>query len=795
MYVNVHIFLYNISRITVSWTMINQSSTMGEMTHADAEVGDGEVKFAFKNTDVNTRRSSNCSSSTASHILLLPAIRKALHADGHVVLSGVLASQECSEAISLMWDFVEDTSSGVVNRNDPSTWYAKGESAADLDPWPSTFKHGDDETDTGRFECNGAGWLHGNIREILAERVFGPLFETEQLHCSKEGFTFQRPTREIDSPPSNPSQITTIDNISNDSAGSYCIRAFVALNDHTMCIGLGATPDPDQATSVLQPGDVLLFRSDRYLRNCNERSAATSLQASFLCAMLPTCLVTPSVTAKKVEAYRLRATGDHRPDKENWCSMFHLHGHSRSFYRTSPPLVTIRQAKLYGLLPYSDDELDQERAIVQGIRFLPEHMPTRPSIRQCGARLEYLYASDCDEEEMKGQDKYLGGMASPCGRYVFGVPGSARRVMRIHCESGAIEFIGPLLPGKFKWLRGVEVSASVMGDERFPDGCCFALPCNATSVLKINPHDSHVSTFGEDVLKDCGIRNGWLYHGGNLASNGWIYAIPANASRVLKFHPVTEACLLIGPDFGDGLQKWYGGILGSDQLIYGIPHNERFVLKIDPSTDEVTLMNNSNCQPLPNGQWKWHGGLRAGHKIIGFPNNADDVLIINVSEQSVYTVGLKNDADDYVPLKSGRHRVYKGINKYKYLGGSLTSDRRYAFLFPCDAEQVLRVDVHAEKLKLVGPLLLDGPNKFQNGFTGRDGCCYGVPQRATGVLRITPTTSDQDDDHVDIMDCGPISGVKDKFEGGVMSNDGNIFCIPLRAKACVKIIPASSYHA
>jgi len=207
-------------------------------------------------------------------------------------------------------------------------------------------------------------------------------------------------------------------------------------------------------------------------------------------------------------------------------------------------------------------------------------------------------------------------------------------------------------------------------------------------------------------------------------------------------------------------------------------------------TDEVTVVYPADGE-LSDGQWKWHGGLRAGDKIFGFPNNADNVLVIDCSIPNaprVYCVG------DESILTSGRHRTDQ---RYKYLGGALTLDGHYAFLFPCDAERVLRIDCRTDELALVGPLLLDGQNKFQNGFVSqRDGCLYGIPQRATGVLRILPqSVSGWDHDHVDIMDCGPeMVGTKEKFEGGVMGADGCIYCIPLRSKFCVKVVPASNHR-
>ena len=49
-----------------------------------------------------------------------------------------------------------------------------------------------------------------------------------------------------------------------------------------------------------------------------------------------------------------------------------------------------------------------------------------------------------------------------------------------------------------------------------------------------------------------------------------------------------------------------------------------------------------------------------------------------------------------------------------------------------------------------------------------------------------------DKEYVDAMCCGDdIVSCKDKFEGGVMGQDGKIYCIPLRSKKFVNIIPGT----
>ena len=76
----------------------------------------------------------------------------------------------------------------------------------------------------------------------------------------------------------------------------------------------------------------------------------------------------------------------------------------------------------------------------------------------------------------------------------------------------------------------------------------------------------------------------------------------------------------------------------------------------------------------------------------------------------------------------------------------------------------------------------------------------GIPQRSSGVLRIVPPGVKRYDYHgdelpcdreiVDVMYCGDeMVACKDKFEGGVLGLDGSIYCIPLRAKSFVKVVP------
>jgi hypothetical protein len=636
---------------------------------------------------------------------LIPgAIRDALVTDGFAVIPGVLSSEECDHAITLLWDFVEDVTSGRVSRTDPATWYppsvgkgregdvngshGMGDDNADHggdvddrvgdddddddDPWPHTGYRSFPDM----FQSLGAGYVLTDVKEWVSDRVFAPhVFGTRELHCSHEGFTFARPTVAPTAPVGNEtaahSPRTTRPPLmvcgqaqlkstgehydqAHSMVGLQGIQSLTALEDQLedvdgcfLCYPRSFGPVHKQLTRntyrgrqtwfpltdseldrlvnefgcrparvYLRRGEVLLWRSDLVHAPQLPSGATTRFRAVSYCSAQPACLTPSAVLNEKLLAYKQRQTGDHRVSVESW----HSHRRSlnrppslvhRSYYRTSPPLVTVRQAQLFGLIPYySSGELAEAssmqqqvvRAVTRGVRFrcastLEEKSDLkamsastrdilRPPILPCDAHLEYLRpGTDSTDRQlrslamMQGQDKYLGGMESPCGTYVYGVPGSATRVLRIHVRTRTVDWIGPEYKGKFKWLRGVTIPASSMQHDRdrYPLGCCVALPSNAPSILKVNPANHEVYSFGESCLGECG-DSCWLYHGGNLASNGYVYAIPANANRVCKFHPANDSIELIGPSF-EGKQMWYGGIVGADQCIYGIPHNAQGTLQ------------------------------------------------------------------------------------------------------------------------------------------------------------------------------------------------------------------------
>jgi hypothetical protein len=70
--------------------------------------------------------------------------------------------------------------------------------------------------------------------------------------------------------------------------------------------------------------------------------------------------------------------------------------------------------------------------------------------------------------------------------------------------------------------------------------------------------------------------------------------------------------------------------------------------------------------------------------------------------------------------------------------GTSSSGVSSIYCIPSNAQHVLKVHLDGDekdKVEEIGPPLVDGQNKFYGGIKGLDGCIYGMPYTATGVLR------------------------------------------------------------
>lgn len=406
-----------------------------------------------------------------------------------------------------------------------------------------------------------------------------------------------------------------------------------------------------------------------------------------------------------------------------------------------------------------------------------------------GPLLSYVWC----EDELHGQELYLGADVCSDGK-IYCIPGHAQRVMQVDpTQNDRAILIGPTLPGKYKWLRGVKHKSTIYG-----------LPCHAGTVLKIHVGEEdgeatvselpidYEATFPHDVVEaERHRKQQWKYHGGSVSPvDDCIYCIPQSAEYVLKIDPKTDSCTLFGQPV-PGRYKWYGGVVGTqDGAIYGIPHSSSSVIRIHP-LDGVSLHGNYE------GHHKWHGASRAPDgTIVCIPANSDSVLCIVPASPApeIFELGEATLRQGSM----GRHRFDR---KYKFLGGSPGPDGRI-YCFPCAFERVLAVDTVHRRVDEVGPNIYDSDlericqNKWQNGvYDPVNRVIWGVPLAAESILKIE---FPKDETAAPIVTTWPLPSPHrglSKWEGGVLGPNGVVYTIPNNHKAMLRVQAGTSREA
>ena len=408
----------------------------------------------------------NTTTTTGAHIA------RQIQEQGYCVLPHILTPSECTAQLSLLWEFVQATAPGV-RRDDPNTWYPPPHTdPADVehaDPWPhSGWKFLPDMCQS--FQ---AGWLFSGLRELLAERVFGPLYNTTQLHSSKEGFTFHRPTAPV-APNGSTHPVLVqerprvcgkvqhrgngehFDQCASDT-GLHCIQSSTALLDQHegdgcfMCwpkshrqhatmtkdIWRGRSdwvPLTDEELDTLKAlgmcpirvpvnaGDVILWRSDLAHCGAGPSCPTTGFRAVSYTCMLPAAMTPPNVLDGKLEEYLTMQTGDHRPNvKSRHFAKPKQKGNGKKgggaqggtqgkkgaqekkkdksggrgikvargqYFSDGPPRLTRRQAELYGLVQYNNEQETKEGQVPppmrKGVRLVEEPVPSTLSPNMSG---------------------------------------------------------------------------------------------------------------------------------------------------------------------------------------------------------------------------------------------------------------------------------------------------------------------------------------------------------------------------------------------------------------------------
>ena len=281
------------------------------------------------------------------------------------------------------------------------------------------------------------------------------------------------------------------------------------------------------------------------------------------------------------------------------------------------------------------------------------------------------------------------------------------------------------------------------------------------------------------------------YLGGDTGEDGNIYAIPGCASHVLRINPKTGATDQIGPKLL-GEFKWLRSVKAVDgagnECIYGLPCHASSVLKIVPATGAITTFGE-----LGDRKWKYHGGNFANGKIWCIPQKATSVLVIDPLTDTVEFVGGGGpDSASDSASDSNSNSDLEG--ECKWYGGLMGNDG-CVYGMPQNADGVLKIDPFKATVEVVKhPLITKGGNKWHGGLRDKEGNIWAVPANADSFLKVVPGENVV----IEIFGKGDFcSGQhrqdgKYKFLGGVCGVDGNLFMIPSDSDFVVMVDPRTN---
>jgi len=196
---------------------------------------------------------------------------------------------------------------------------------------------------------------------------------------------------------------------------------------------------------------------------------------------------------------------------------------------------------------------------------------------------------------------------------LFFPEGSSTKILKVNVNTKTISEID--IDFGDAWLCALRAS----------DGYMYGISgYNPSYIVKYDPNNS---TFERRQIPNIPNLYGFPYMDIVEHKDGNLYAIPYNATKVVKINMMTLATTMVGEDFGNQPQhKWEKCIIGNDGYIYGIPYSAKRVVRFDPLNNTTTLIGKEY-----DGENKWESACLAnnGH-VYCAPCHATRILKISI---------------------------------------------------------------------------------------------------------------------------------------------------------------------
>ena len=302
-------------------------------------------------------------------------------------------------------------------------------------------------------------------------------------------------------------------------------------------------------------------------------------------------------------------------------------------------------------------------------------------------------------------NKYRGTLAAANG-CIYGIPYSARRVLKFNPVDNSIINIGPNFDRGYKWGRGAITGSGVI----------YCLPCERRrGILKIDTNTDTVIELDVNLLPERG-HNMWLSCA--VALDGCIYCMPYKGRRIMKIDPKNnDAMTSVGDDLGDGRCKYSGTVVGIDGCVYGIPTCSTRIVKYDPINDVIFFVGEETDK-----YFKCSGGALGRDGFIYALANDGRVLKIDTTNNSHGFVGNSIQSD----------------NRQKGWSDAILGIDGCIYGVPYHTRSILRYDPHSNQISFLDYEFELQNYKWFGGALAIDGVIYCIPDNHHHVLAIDP---------------------------------------------------------
>jgi hypothetical protein len=306
-----------------------------------------------------------------------------------------------------------------------------------------------------------------------------------------------------------------------------------------------------------------------------------------------------------------------------------------------------------------------------------------------------------------------------------------------------------------------------------------------------------------------------------------LYGIPCDAPRVVKFNPLDKSLTEIGPDFGEGGEKWLCGVLANTGSIYCAPGDADQILKIDTIRGTVETLDDVELPETGGALWE-SGALATDNHIYYMPANARRIMRLNPDNDSLSSVGddlgeewYKYNGtvvgkDDYVyGIPSHATHIIKFDPSNPGTTSTVGEEAEEDFecgngVLGCDGDiysvnrsgqVLLKVDTANSDYTWIGdsiylgtwignPIYSEWGEGWGDPIIGADKCIYWPPSDANRVLKFDPETQQLPSLVGDDLGEGQW-----KWNGGALATDGAIYCIPSSSARVLVIDPFKEFSA